>query len=102
MGKSCGNVDCSRSATIIVQQETMVVLQCLVSVSILLVLPTSARYCVDCQTFLGCLLTCRNTPNPRAETPRRTSSTYPNWKSFDSLVSRVRQDRLSRNWPSKV
>merc|ERR1712158_71309 len=65
---------------------------------------TSTRYCVDCQTFLGCLLTCPGgssggperpypTVSPRRQariSERRGSSSYPRWQSFDSLVSRAR------------
>merc|ERR1712203_844837 len=76
---------------------------------------TSARYCFDCQTFLGCLLTCPSgssgvqertypTVSPRRQariSERRGSSSYPQWRSFDSLVSRARQSRLRGEWPTK-
>merc|ERR1711936_1040229 len=120
MGSATGEGLADRRVSSVICQRMALLFFALVTCA--LFTNTSARYCVDCQTFLGCLLTCPSgssgvqerpypTVSPRRQariSERRGSSSYssgpssyPQWRSFDSLVSRARQSRLRGGWPTK-
>merc|ERR1711936_1129145 len=49
-----------------------------------------AATCVDCTTFLGCLVTCRHSNARPVSRPYHQQTGYGSWVPFSSLVGRVR------------
>merc|ERR1712025_1027526 len=47
-------------------------------------------YCVDCNSFLLCLLTCTRSDPAQSRALEPQQSTYQNWQPFQTLVDRMR------------